>query len=333
VPGSDRLDQFRLALSYLERVQGEIAQWDKLRADRQLDRTKYDQVRARYADHLSRATRLVDGMRSEAAHELPPSEARLKHAVDEQKKFIRRASVRGGDPVKLNEKGRALARRIAELSAEVDTLHRIAEAVSTGEFGGGVDLPLEEYPRRLDLLPEPPRRSAGRLTTAQSNLLWGAVMLVLVLGSIGGIYLWRAAPHAKFDISNGDLAGGFISVQCRNTGNRPLYLYVPWPNGRTEPTPGLSRRGNSYGVLLYVRMKGERGFRLYEGAENVWKLRGSFVEGSGPVEVRGGSTARLFVDLAKLREAGLDNVTAVAIECSGTGGAGRVRREIDLRRR
>ena len=56
MPDSTRLDQFRLALSYLERIEGEKAHWDKLRSGQIQDRSTYDNVRATYADHVRRAT-------------------------------------------------------------------------------------------------------------------------------------------------------------------------------------------------------------------------------------------------------------------------------------
>ncbi len=329
MPDSTRIDQFRLALSYLERIQGETAHWDKLRADRQLDRTKYDAVRARYADHLTRATELVENMRRDAARDIPAAESQLAGVQEQQKKLVRQASAGKADPRAINEKGRTLAAKRSSLQAQLDSLKLIATAQSTAELGGGVDLPLEEYPQRLDLLPKPAPIARKELTPLQSNLIWGVVMLALVLSAVGAIYLWRAAPHPAFSISEDDAAARFITVECRNEGNGTLYLYVPWPNGSASPLPGVSRSGNSWGVNLSIRERGQDQFRLYEDAGALWKTRGSYMENQGPLAVNGGAVTRLALDLDKLHATDL-NPEAVLIECTKAGGAVVLRREIRI---
>lgn len=328
MPESTRLDQFRLALSYLERVEGEAAHWTKLRADNQLARTKYDEVRARYDQHLSRARRAVDGMRRDAKQHIPTVESIVQAAQREQRRLIKQAARGGADPRKLNEKNRAVTSRLAEASETLAELQRIVDARSTGELGGGVDLPLDEYPIRLDLLPAPPPLRFQRLTPLQSNLIAGTVMLTLVLGAIGGIYLARAAPDAHFEISVEDVSGGYVEVRCENAGNRPLYLYVPWPGGRSTPLPGVSSDSNSWGILLHVRIEGETTFRLLEDADELWKIRGIFIRTGEPVKIEGAGRARLFLDLQKLRATGL-GVESVLIECTKAGGAIEARQQID----
>ncbi len=328
MPESTRLDQFRLALSYLERVEGEAAHWTKLRADKQLARTKYDEVRARYDQHLSRAKRAVDEMRRDAKLQIPAAESFIEAAKRDQKKLIKLAAKGGVDPRKLNESNRAVASRLGEASETLAELQSIVEAKSTGDLGGGVDLPLDEYPIRLDLLPAPPRLRAPRFTPLQSNLAAGAVMLALVLGAVGGIYLLRAAPDARFEISAADISGGYIEVRCENAGNRPLYLYAPWPNGRSAPLPGVSSDGNSWGILLHVRVAGETGFRLLEDADELWKIRGTFIRTGEPVTVDEGTRARLFLDLEKLRATGI-GVESLQIECTKAGGIVEARQQVD----
>ena len=329
MPDTTRLDQFRLALSYLERIAGEHAHWDKLRAGQILDRTKYDNVRATYTEHLNRANAAVQRMRRDAEKEVPVAESLLTDARREQKKLIRRAASAKADPQALNAKNRELSTTISGLSEQLEELHLIVDAQSTGQLGGGVDLPLEEYPRRLDLLPKPPRISGKKLTPLQSNLVWGAVMLLLVMGTIGAIYLWRAAPHPEFSISIDDLATGFIVVECRNSGNREMFLYVPWPNGRATPLPGVSRASDSWGVNLSIRERDHAQLRLFEDAGEFWKLRGSYIDNTGPVSVRGGGVVRVALDLDRLRATGLE-VEAVLVECTRTGGGVSLSREIEL---
>lgn len=326
---SDRLAQFCLALSYLERVQGENAHWEKLRADRQLDRTKYDEVSARYRDHLRRAQRAVDHMRRDAERALPAVETRLNAARSAQKKLAKEASAGSVDLHKLNERSREIAKSIAEYDAAAATLRLIVNAETTGDLGGGADLPLEEYPRRLDLLPKPARLFPEKLSPLQANIVAGVVMFALVLGVVVGIYWWRAAPRAEFTIGSEEVGSGFIRVECRNSGNRPLYLYVPWPGGRPEPFPGMPGGKDSFGVLLFVRIEGEREFRLFESAEDIWKLRGDYLEDSGPVEVRGGSAVRVYLDVDRLKLLGM-SIEAVTLECSKRGGGERISAIVDL---
>jgi len=329
MPETTRLDQFRLALSYLERIEGELAHWTKLRADNLLARTKYDEVRARYDQHVGRAKRLVSDMRHDAKRDVYVAESLVDGAKASQKKLIKLAARGGQDPAKLNERSRAASAKLAQTQSQLEEIRAILEAKTTGDLGGGIDLPLEEYPRRLDLLPPPPRLTRSRLSELQSNLLSAVVMLALVLGTVGAIYFWRSAPRATFRIEPDQGSGGFIEVNCTNTGNRPLFLYAPWPNANSEPLPGVSERSNSWGITLKLQLEGESDFRVYEDADGLWKMRGTYVEGGEPVSVRGGSTARLFLDLDKLRATGL-NPSSIVIECTEAGGSVLARSEIDL---
>jgi hypothetical protein len=70
-------------------------------------------------------------------------------------------------------------------------------------------------------------------------------------------------------------------------------------------------------------------FRLYEDASEIWKLRGSYVDNTGPISVRSGGVVRLALDLDRLRATGLE-VEAIRIECTRSGGGAVLSRDIEL---
>lgn len=326
--GSDRLEAFRLALSYLERVEGELAKWDRLRATNQLDRTRFDSVKARYQAHHRKARRIVEAFRADVQQELPVLEHSLRQLRRTQKKLVAAAAGGEVDAQKINEQNRRLTQQIHDAEQRLAEAQLIAGAASPDVLGGHVELPLEEYEKQIG---PPPETSAVRRTLSplQLNLLTGALMLALVLGTVLLIARTRVVVRAEFSAAAIEGDPNLVRLDCRNLGNRPILFYAPWPSGRSRAPAGASGRNRSYGVLLYVREVNSRDFQLLEDATGLWKYRGREVENGGPIEIRPRSTAAVFLDLTGLQARGLF-VNDVAIEFSRNGGAERQRYEQDL---
>jgi hypothetical protein len=325
---SGQNETFRLALSYLERAQAELRRWEKLRADGKLDRTNYDQVRAKYAAHERDARKLCSALRRAAEGELGPAEAELRQRQRTQRKWIEAASAGGVDARKANEQNRRLTAEIAAGAARVEELQAIVSADTTAALGGAIELPLEEYPKRLDLVEAGalPRR---KLTPHEKNLVAGGVMLVLVLGTVFGLAVLRSSVRAEFSVSGSEIQTGFVRVQCTNSGNRSIEFYAPWPNNQTHAPAGARWPNRSFGALLFVREIGDNEFRALEGAAGAWKFRGAYLDEGTPVDVAPKVTVSIYLDLDHLREQGLD-LDALALEFTRNGGGERRREEVQV---
>ncbi len=323
--GPTRLEVFRLALSYLERVEAEVDKWSRLRDAKKLDRTRYDAVKAHYESHLRKARRLVDAFRRDAQHKLPSVEEALREHRRSQKKLMEDAAAGRLDPHKANAKNRTLVPAIHTLEQQAAELRLIAEADSADALGGRVDLPLDDYDKQIGPPPQAPS-PRKRLTPLQVNLLTGALMLALVVGTVYVLASLRAVVSAEFAAANVEGDPDLLRIECRNVGNRPILFYVPWPGGRHRAPAGAPGRSRSYGVLLFVQESGSDEYRLLEDAQGIWKYRGRVLEGGEPIEVQPRIAATVFLDLAELRARGLV-VDAVAVEFARHGGSERERWE------
>jgi hypothetical protein len=244
--------------------------------------------------------------------------------------LIEAAATGAVDPLKANDQNRKLTAGIQAGTARVDDLRAIVAAETTATLGGQVKLPLEDYPKRLDFDAATdlklPRR---KWTPLEKNLFTGAVMLALVLGTVFGLAIARSTVRAGFSVSAHEMQTGFIRVQCKNTGNRPVEFYTPWPNGQPRAPQGAKGANRSFGVVLSVREKPGGEFRAYEGAAGAWKFRGAYVDEGTPVEVAPGVTESVFLDLNRLREQGL-TMDALAFEFTKNGGGELHREEVRL---
>ncbi len=319
---------FRLVLSYHERALAELRRWAEIRVSGNLDRTTYDLVRAKYAAHERDARKWVKALRASAERELGPVETELRQKQRAQRKLIEAVSAGSIDARTANSQNRTLTAEIAELSGRAGDLRDIVSAESTAALGGLIDLPLDEYTSRFEIaeFAAPPRRP---MTPLEKNIAAGIVMLALILGTVAGIAALRSVVSAEFSASSRDVRDGFVRVECRNTGNRPILCYVPWPNGRAHPPAGAPGAGRSFGLLIFVREPGSTDFRAMEGAEGLFKYRGRVVEEGTPIEVPPRTTSTLFLDLNRLAEQGLE-AQALAIEFSRSGGVDRSRQEIEI---
>jgi len=321
-------ETFRLVLSYYERAQSELNRWVDIRVSGNLDRTNFDQVRAKYAAHERAAHDWVKRLRTDAERQLGPIEAELRQKLRAQRKLIEAATAGTVDARTANNQNRVLTAEIAECSARASDLRDIVSAETTASLGGLINLPLEEYSKRLDDgdVAAPPKRP---MTPLEKNIAAGIVMLTLVLGTVVGIAFMRSTVSAEFSVSSRDLREGFVRLECRNTGNRPIAFYLPWPNGRAQAPAGAPAAGRSFGVLISVREPGATAFRALEGVEGAFKYRGRLLEEGTPIEILPQTTSAIFLDLKLLREQGLD-AEALAVEFSRSGGGESTRNEIEL---
>lgn len=321
-------DYFRLVLSYQERAEAERTNWERLRTTQNLDRTNYDLVRAKYAAHERDARKLVKSQRNAADHALPGAETELRQRQRAQRKLLEAVSAGTIEPRKANERNRALTVEIEEWSARVEDLRAIKEAESTESLGGPIVFPLDEYPKHIDLGRET-KLTRKSLSPTERNFVAGLVMLALVLGTVFGIAALRATVSMDLSLSDRDMDASYLTIECRNTGNRTIPLFAPWPNGQRKAPADMPSPRRSFGVLLFVQQEGDTQPRLLDSVEGVWRYRGSALDEGVPVEVPPKTSALLYLDTKRLAEQGVIP-QRVAIELSQHGGGNVKREEIEL---
>ncbi|MCH8204227.1 MAG: hypothetical protein IID09_03640 [Candidatus Hydrogenedentes bacterium] len=313
---SDPLYPFRLALSYLEKVEGDLAKWEEVRAARKTDVTTFDHVRASYSAHRKRAGQVVEELRMRAGEDIVPLEEELREQNRERRKMIEEASAGRIPPEKANERNGEFARLIGDLEERLTTARAIVEAETTEDIGGFIPLPIEEYEKKL-LPPKGPEKkkalelgSPGRSAAVVAGLLAIVVVGYVYLAMGGGARASFAAERLASDPA-------VIRVSVRNEGRREIELYAPWPEGDSRP-PGA--KSSSYGVLLYVIERDGNTPKLVTNSEGCWRYRGVYVLDSEPIRVRPRFSANVLLDTNKLREIGVE-AAVIRLVFTRRGGA------------
>lgn len=324
MPTDDPLDAFRLALSYQEKVAGDLDNWENISESQKLDATRYDQVKSTYVVHLKKITRIVDRLRGYARAELEPLEKSLKKELRSQRKLGDRVAKGDLKPKKANEANRVLAERIADLEGRLEVVRPIALAETTEELGGFIDCPLEEYERRIALQYPEEVAAADERTGFNWNVVGFALIAVSIFWMVYYSYMSSGGgitpPSVKFSAEMHEEDPGLIRVVCTNVGAREINLYVPWPEGLASAPAAEAFPRFTFGIQLYAVEQGSDSARLVPSSEGSWKYRGSYLSDSRPITVPPGLSANLLLDTRILREQGVD-ATSVQIVLSRHGAA------------
>ena len=314
----DALYPFRLALSYLQRVEEEIASWVDVRARQKIDLSRYDNIRAVYAEHQKNAQLTVDAFRARAKEDLGPLKEQLRVTKREQRKLLEQAAAGGVSAVEANERNRAHTQAIADIEVQIAHTQMILDAQSADDIGGIIDLPIEEYEKKVT----PPAPTSARTARSSSDSLPTAITTIAAAIVLGGIaaYLYLnfgRTARASFEVEVDATNPAIIRIVCRNDGNRPLAWYVPWPEGNSR----IARAdATSVGILLYAMERESDTPRLVPNSAGCWDFRGAPLIDSGPLNVRPGLAVKATLDLALLRELGVD-AAVVRLVFTHRGGA------------
>ncbi len=311
----DPLYPFRLALSYLEKVEGELSKWEAMRAARKTDVTTFDHVRATYRAHRKKAVEVVEEFRARATEDVGLLEEELHVQERARKKLLQEASAGRIVAEKVNEQNRDLVRIIGGIEERLATARGIVAAESTDDVGGFETFSLEEYEKKL-IPPKP--FEAKKQGWGLSRGVSAALAAVFVLVGIAAYVYVSTGGSARASFKAGRLASdaALIRVTCKNEGSRTLELYVPWPEGNVRP-PGAS--SSSYGILLYVVERDAGAPKLVPNSEGCWRYRGVYLDGSGPISIHPRVPADVLLDTGKLKELGVD-ATLVRLVFTRRGG-------------
>lgn len=322
----DSLQSFRLALSYLEKVEQELAKWKKVRATKQSDVTTFDTVRSAYTAHQRKAQEVVDAYRASAERDLEPLEEELRLQKRAHRKFLDRAAADAFGAQEANAKNRELTERIATLEDRVADARVIKAAKSTEEVGGFIAFPLDEYKKKLIPPPAPEPKRAFEAPSLPS--VAGALVAIVAIAIGAYVYFTvRGSGEATFEAKKLVGESQQIRVTCRNVGSRPLDWYVPWPEGNSRAAGTTS---SSYGLLLYVLERDGDSPKLVPNSEGCWRYRGLEIVDAEPIQVRPRLAVSVVLDLDKLREIGVEaTVVRIVFTQKGAGEVGRFETVID----
>lgn len=299
---SEPLYPFRLALSYLKRVEDELAKWAELRSARKTEVSTFDHVRASYRAHHRKAIQVVEDFRTKAKAEIEPLEEEIRLQNRARRKLIEQASVGGVPPQEANTRNRELSSQIAEIEARLATARTIIEAASVGDVGGYVSLPVKEYEKKLVVREALPEVVMPRHTIIPPSWIAYAAIAVLVLVVAYALLGRATAAKPVFRAVLLETDSAMVRVSLGNEGGRELEVYVPWPEGNPQ-APGAS--SSSCGILLYAVERDGGTAKLVPNSEGCWRYRGVYLIDSGPITVRPGLASDLLLDTNKLRELGV----------------------------
>lgn len=92
-----------------------------------------------------------------------------------------------------------------------------------------------------------------------------------------------------------------LVITCDNHGGEPVYVHVPWRDGRPAAAPGESV-SRTIGLTLHVRERGTDMSRLLPRSDGYWQYRSGPVPESGVVTIEPGLSADLAITLDAVRE-------------------------------
>ncbi len=314
------LERYQLALSYKEKSKQDQCEWLELVKKKTFDQTHYDLVKATYDRHIKQATELCNTIRNAQKNSIDDLEEDILSLTRQQQKLIRYTAEGKLKPQKANKQGRLLANEKNRFQTILDTAHAIINAESSESIGGFIDFPFDEYEAKLELdnTTTPPPESEDPEAKKELNLKNVALLVLAGLLVWWGVDYYRTMGKTTWstEITNHKQ---FLKVQCLNTGNSTIRVYVPWPDGNVnaETAPKLKRV--SFGVLLYVREKGKTQFQLLPETPDIWSVGGNPHTTRSPIAVRSGKNLNITLDTLTLRKSGL-KVDAVKLEFTRYGG-------------
>ena len=300
----DPLYPFRLALSYLEKVEGDLSKWEAMRAAKKSDVTTFDHVRATYTAHRKKARQVVEDFRARATENVGLLEKELRSQERARKKLIEEVSAGRVVPEKANDRNRDLVRIIGGLEERLATARAIVAAEAADDVGGFEALPIEEYEKKL-IPPKAPeaKTPAWSVTLGMS----AAIVAVLLLIALAGYVFVSSEGTARASFKAERIASdpSLIRVTCKNVGSRTVELYVPWPEGNVRPSDASP---SSYGILLYVVERDGNAPKLVPNSEGCWRYRGVYLDAPGRISIRPQGSGDMLLDTKKLNEIGVDAV-------------------------
>ncbi len=329
---SDPVEQYRLALSYAEKVLREKEKWARIVESQTVKVTRFDTVAASYRDHERTSLTLKKNLLKPHQKQLPDLQSTLRKKHLQQKRLVEEVSRGKVKAQKANEQNRELAAEMVVLQKAIHVSQAIVNAQSADDLGGLIELPIDEYAIRID--PDHAKRkkerSLNRNAIDSKTLVKGAAAL------LGIVFLWMGWSYydslgkGRFSAVTTQGRDQAIEISCKNTGDKRIKVYAPWPSAITTAPSREKFPRRSFGIQLYVKEKGKDGFRLLPASPGCWyQGRDPMTEGS-PVNIPGGRIRRIRFEPDRLNELGIE-AAAVRIVITRHGGQRKLEYETNLK--
>lgn len=317
-------EHLRTALSYREKAQNLQQESARAWSAGNIDNARYEHLSRFYTDHLRLAEKDLAYWREEAS-------ARREQLHSEYRQLSRdlerlrqgQAEKRVSSERVVDERAR-LEREISRHAAAIRELQQMGKAESSAVVGGYMDLPLEAYRGKEGVPPRPGKRgwrwTWETIVFVLACVLVGfAVLTALPLFTDSDWSLWGSTPpKLECAFAFDQQQEKSLQVACRNVGDRPIELYLPWPDA---VPPGVEADNTSVGgIEVQLRKPGEDSFHTYPVPSDWWIHNGRPVNAGEAVVVESLLTAQLELDTAMVRsiEKGMEAIRVVVKRGDGT---------------
>jgi hypothetical protein len=301
-------EQFRLALSYREKAQKLQQESARAWSAGKIDNASYERLSRFYADHIRLAEKEIARCRDEAGARHDQLRSVHNQLARDYQRVRQEEETRRIAPERAARERARLEHEIAGHREALTELQQMTAAKTSLALGGHLDLPIEAY-RGEPGAPLASKRRGWRWTweavvLALALILIGfAVILALPLFTDSDWSLWGRRPAAlACEFSIDPAQGKSLQVECRNIGDRPIDLYLPWP---AALPPGLKQPDRSVGGLeLQLRELGTNSFETYPVPSEWWLYNGRPLNAGEPVVVEPLLTVQLHLDLTMVKSIG-----------------------------
>ncbi|MEA3364731.1 MAG: hypothetical protein U9Q79_03735, partial [Candidatus Hydrogenedentes bacterium] len=271
-------EHLRRALSYREKAQKLQQESARAWSAGKIDNPRYEQLSRFYTDHVRLAEKDIAHWREEASASSDQLQAEYTQLSRDVERLGREEAAKRVTSERAAEERARLKREISRHEAAIRELEQIRKAETSAKVGGYVDLPLEAY-RGKQGAPPPPGRRGWRWT-------WQAIVFVLACVLVGFALLtalplftdsdwslWGSTPpklECVFRFDQGQEKS--LEVACRNVGDRPIALYLPWPDA---VPPDIEADDKSVGgIEVQLRKPEAERFYTYPVPSDWWLYNG-----------------------------------------------------------
>jgi len=330
---SDPVEQYRLALSYVDKVNREKEKWTRIVDSQRVKITKFDTIASSYRDHERTANALKKRLWKPHHNQLPDLQESLRKKNLEQKSIIKDIQRGKVKPQKANEINRNLTHEMIVLQKSIHVSKAIVDAQSAVDLGGLIDLPIDEYAPRIDpdYLAYKHDEGIDKKKISLEQIIKTTIALVAVIAIWAGWSYYTSLGKGQFSIEKTQGRSQRIEISCKNNGDSRIKVFAPWPGGVTT-TPDQERfPRRAFGIQLYIKERGQDVFRLLPSSPGCWFRGGNRITEGTPVNVTANRIRRIQFEPEGLKELGIE-AAAVRLVISRNGGKEILEFETNLKR-
>ncbi len=212
--------QLRMALSYREKANRLAQDSARALAKETVSKEQYDALQSFYRDHLNRADRAIDNARKAVLKELAAHQKKLRRLEQDRDRIRQKAGQPGASAKQINIAHRELSDRIAATKAQLAKLEQLHTVEESGDIGGFIDHPLDEYEASMRTTVERPASTPA--SVPKGDRIAAGVAVVVALAALFLPWLHGAG-----------VSGSLVTI------GRPLVM----TGALAEPLPFLLRYG------------------------------------------------------------------------------------------